>query len=1026
MKNLLNFTAAALLAVTVGMLVPMGSGVQAGIEGVSSNSNTSIENTIVPADTDYNIEEIQNENKDFRAFWVATVYSLDYPNKQTTDEEELKKQALEILDYAKENGYNAVIFQVRPSADSFFKSQYFPWSRFLTGEQGKAPANGFDPLAFFVEQAHNRGIELHAWLNPYRVTKKDSGNTGDDFEDLADTHPAKLHPEWTVKYSDGNLYFDPGIPEVRELIVESIKEIVQNYDVDGIHFDDYFYPGAVFHDEETFKKYGAGYDNVSDFRRDSVSELVKQVGEEIEKINPNCRFGISPFGIWANKKTNPLGSDTNGGQSYYDHYADTRRWVKEGYVDYIAPQLYWNIGNASADYEKLLNWWIDTVKDTGVDLYIGQAAYRSGDSSETSAWYGTTEIENQLKMNFDSERVQGSIFFRYKFLKASSELTKAIYTFYQSIDNAATEVSETPRQDESPVIDADNASLTGGSSYMLPLSSLQKLSVARPSLDISTSYTSFYITGASDPEYPLYINGEEVTGRSALGFYGKLIELSDGDNKITVEQNGNKVVRSIYKGVTSSSVSEMEKAEITATSVFPQNPEYRQIGEKITLKCTAPAGAAVTVTLNGETFKMHTSSAKRADGKIAAAAYTYSYTVPDFSGKAKIIDLGKPVYKMTFEGKTDTKTAPYEVKVVLKNAPFYATITSDVADTKTSATSTGYDNFLYKGMRAIITGMTGKYVRLGQGCWVSKSDVSMEMLDKTLYPVVTEPEYSVGLEYDMIKFKTDCTTSAIAAFDGKVFTVKAAPALRAENIKFPDGALFSSSRIESGSGYEKYYFTVAEGASFEGFYVQNTDEGFAVYIKHRKKVSESSPKPLEGIKIVVDAGHGGSDNGALGSMGKEIAEKDINLAAAQKTAEKLRSLGATVIMTRTQDEYITLQERQQISFAEKPDLFLSIHANSLDDNKDISKVEGLSVFYKREAAKSFAESIFNTTKKELERDTRGLLQSNLYVARASWTPSVIYESGFIPNPSDFEWLISEDGQQRLADSIANSIIKYFS
>ena len=1002
-------------------------------------------------------------SSDFRGLWVATVYNLDYPSVQTADREKLKSDAVRILDFAKENGYNAIVFQARPCADSFFKSAYFPWSRFLTGTQGKAPENGFDPLEFWVEQAHKRGLELHAWLNPYRVTKKDSATSSAELSQLAENHPARLHPEWTVKYSDGNLYFDPGIPAVRKLIADSVAEIVNNYDIDGIHFDDYFYPGSDFADDKTYKAYGAAYSSVGDFRRASVDALIEEVGSAIKQIDSSCRFGISPFGIWANKKTNPAGSDTRGTQSYYDHYADTRKWVKQNMIDYIAPQLHWDIGNSVSCYQKLLNWWCDTVSGTQVDLYIGQAAYRAQNTDSSSVWYGTSEIERQLELNRKSGKVSGSIFFRYKYLKNNAPLTAAISDFYKKVDtqNSAVSGEQTANTPEKSEISSDKSFISSIIARLLRstadtiksmLGTVQQpqpsdpspaakdqsetsekdasdwavLTIARPSSDISTSYSSFYFTGQSDPSLPLYINGEAVSARSESGFWGQLVPLNSGKNTITVSQDGKTVSRSIYCGSTPSSPKKMDKAGIVASSTFPQSAEYRQVGESITLKCTAPAGSSVIAELYGSTIKLKAASS--VSGKLVQCTYSASYKIPPVAGKAQNVNLGSVKYTAQYDGKSYSAVSPANIGVILKNSPFYATVTADLIDTyKTQSTSNGRHTYMTKGMRTFITGMSGNMVRLGgQSCWVAKSGISTGSVSKTVYPVISEPKYILGQKYDRITFKSSEPTSAIAQSDGKTLTLNVSPALSAEAVSLPAGALLSSCEVISGSGFEKYSFAVTNGAKLDGYYVENTADGFTLFLKRRPKADTGSASPLRGITVMLDPGHGGSDNGSIGCAGLNLPEKSVNLNAARKLRSSLEKLGATVIMTRSDDSYISLPDRQSASFGAKPDIFLSVHANSMNDNVDISKIRGISVFYKHSFAAEFAKAVFNGVRSDLNLENKGVNSSNLYVARASWTPSAICEIGFMPNPYDIELMASDKFLDSFAASAANNIVKYFS
>lgn len=363
---------------------------------------------------------------DFRAVWVSTVYNLDYPAKATTKVATLKAEADKILKTSREMGMNAIVLQVRPSADAIYKSDIFPWSKYLTGTCGTAPASGFDPLEYWITQAHAMGMELHAWVNPYRITKGGQA----EFDSLPANSPAVKNPEWVIKHTDGNFYFNPGEPEVREMVIKGAEELANNYDIDGFHMDDYFYPEDVFADDATFEKYGKGFKTVGDWRRDNVNKLVKEMGERVHKIDSEISYGISPAGVWANKKNMKLGSDTNGNETYFSHFADSRTWVKNGWIDYICPQIYWEIGNKNADYKTLALWWADVTKGTGVKLYIGMADYRACSTTANSVWAGTTAIENQLDLNKTISEVAGEVHFRYGMMAEQSQIVELYKTRY--------------------------------------------------------------------------------------------------------------------------------------------------------------------------------------------------------------------------------------------------------------------------------------------------------------------------------------------------------------------------------------------------------------------------------------------------------------------------------------------------------------------------------------------------------------------------------------------------------------------
>lgn len=345
---------------------------------------------------------------ELRGAWISTVENIDWPAKGDTNPASQRADFVALLDELQAAGINAVFAQVRPTADSFFPSEYFPWSHWLTGEQGVAPDDHYDPLAFMIEEAHKRNMEFHAWINPFRISMHNQ------LDALVETHPARQHPDWVVEY-EGKLYFNPGVAEARSYILEAVNEIVEKYDVDGIHMDDYFYPypsSQVFNDASQYEAYvaGGGTLGLADWRRSNVNMVVSGLYETIKASKSYVKFGISPFGIWKNKASDPTGSATNGLESYSAIYADTRTWIKLGWVDYIAPQIYWHFGYNAAAYDVLVDWWLNEVEQYAqvhdVHLYIGHATYKVG----TTFWEHPDQLPAQLRYNQDKQ-VSGSILF---------------------------------------------------------------------------------------------------------------------------------------------------------------------------------------------------------------------------------------------------------------------------------------------------------------------------------------------------------------------------------------------------------------------------------------------------------------------------------------------------------------------------------------------------------------------------------------------------------------------------------------
>lgn len=345
-------------------------------------------------------------NYEFRAVWVASVANIDWPSKMTLSVAEQKAEYIKLLEMHQRNGMNAVIVQIRPAGDALYPSQYEPWSEFLTGKQGLPPAPYYDPLEFMISETHKRGMEFHAWLNPYRAVFDILRSS------VSPSHLTKIHPEWFLTYG-GKKYFNPGLPEVRQHMAKVVRDIVTRYDLDGIHMDDYFYPyritGKEFPDQKDYEKYGNGL-NKEVWRRSNCDSIILLIHNIVRSVNPHIKFGISPFGVWRNKSQDPMGSDTRAGQTNYDDlYADILLWLQKGWIDYVVPQLYWERGHKLADYDVLLDWWNE--HSYGKHLYIGHGIYRAGSNT---AWRNPNEIPQQIQELRNYPTTEGSVYFSSK------------------------------------------------------------------------------------------------------------------------------------------------------------------------------------------------------------------------------------------------------------------------------------------------------------------------------------------------------------------------------------------------------------------------------------------------------------------------------------------------------------------------------------------------------------------------------------------------------------------------------------
>ena len=348
---------------------------------------------------------------EFRGVWIATVDNIDWPTKGNYHADSQKAEFIRILDAHQRNGMNAIIAQVRPATDALYPSPYEPWSEWLTGKQGRPPFPYYDPLQFMIEETHKRGMEFHAWCNPYRAIFQLNKSS------IAPTHITRIHPEWFLDYGDKR-YFDPGNKEAQDFVVNVIRDIVSRYAVDAIHFDDYFYPyriaGKEFPDANSYAQYNNGLSK-DDWRRSNVDSIIYKLNKAIKEENKRCQFGISPFGIWRNQSQDPEGSATQGGQTNYDDlYADILLWLKKDWIDYVAPQIYFEFNHPRAAFEVLLDWW--SKHSYGKHCYVGLGPYKSGTNP---AWRDKTQIPRQIEAVRNTENVQGVIYFSSKSLTAN-------------------------------------------------------------------------------------------------------------------------------------------------------------------------------------------------------------------------------------------------------------------------------------------------------------------------------------------------------------------------------------------------------------------------------------------------------------------------------------------------------------------------------------------------------------------------------------------------------------------------------
>lgn len=457
------------------------------------------------------IKNLSGAEEEMRGIWIATVNNINFPSKQALTAELLRAELDSIVAFSKENGFNTILFQVRPAADALYRSEIFPASKFVSGSAGTAPDGDFDCLAYLLTAAHAKGIAVHAWVNPLRVTSGNAAYPQTDLSALPASSPAVQNPEWVVPYADGKLYFDAGIPAVRALVADGVREICENYAVDGIVFDDYFYPypveGASFDDAATFAVYGENFDDIGDFRRDSINRLIELCYRTVKEVDADIRFGVSPFGIWRNSDGENGGSPSRGLSAYDEIYCDALAWAKGGYVDYLAPQLYWTFATAAAPFGMLADWWSRALDGTGVTLYINHGVYRYADGGMQ-----TGEITKQIEHGRTLYSCRGGLYYGYAALR----------------DNAGEILTELSEQFAPEILCFDY------------IGNGQTLTVDSYADGDTLSSAAALICGRSDTGAPISVNGITPL-RTRDGSYSITLSLAVGANRITVV-NGEQVV----------------------------------------------------------------------------------------------------------------------------------------------------------------------------------------------------------------------------------------------------------------------------------------------------------------------------------------------------------------------------------------------------------------------------------------------------------------------------------------------------
>ena len=961
----------------------------------NNNQSTSAENITVSNDSE------------LRGVWVATVDLIDFPSKTGLSADELRKELATIMDNCVKWGLNAVFLQVHPKADALYKSSYFPSSQYITNLQG-APLP-CDVLAVAIEEAHKKGIQLHAWYNPYRVSMYSA-----KIEDLHETNPARLHPEWVVVH-DNRLYFNPGIPEVQQLLLNDIGEMVRNYDIDGIHFDDYFYPwenAKNFKDEAQYALYGNGL-SLADWRRQNNDRLIQNTYTLIKSIKSNVIFGVSPGGVWAMKSNNSLGTDIkSSSETYYQVYADTRKWVKEGWLDYIAPQIYWQIEHSTAPFKPIVDWWNECVNGTNVKLYIGIGAYRAKD---TSAYMKPDEIINELNYMASKPNCSGPIFFSYNSIKNNlGSIESTLISRYANVSS---------NSNNSVNNNADTNIPNTVNTNIIPSSN--KVEFFSTKLTADSGDKNAFILGSSDPNYPLYADGKEVTTRSERGFFSYYAPLvSKADTVVVFTHKGESYSYSINRRVDPIISDYLDSFKFVSGSFSPQNDYASTSGTTLTVSCRAPAGANVYVTIGSQVIQLTTTVKKPTNGRYLAAKYEAVFTLPYVAGNEVI---GTPVFVAEMDGQRITHTGSNVVEIINNPSLYVVEIINDKCDIKPNL-NVNPETYIMGtlGMKDTVVSKSAGNARLGSGYYISVNDIKKASDPQLQLATIGSVSLVNSGKYTNVIIPTDTNVSHLVWMfeDRTEITLFNLMSTNFQTPNLGDNPLFSSVKVTVVDLTTVKIVLTYKAKNHIFGYFANFDNGrLIVNYKNPVKVS-TGDKPLLGIFISIDPGHSDS-TGALGPTGgKSNYEAALNMALATRVKSKLEAMGATVYMTHNGLGGIKLEQIIKNYRAINPDLNVSIHFNSVAQTADPWKPIGTDTFWCYQNSRLLASTMLDTYTSVLNRTKRATHHDYYLVSRLCEFPSILFETAFICNPVEFEWYIEPTNQDAAATAIVAGIYKF--
>lgn len=1009
---------------TVILIIPRHSAHPAGASAVSAQS-VSVSKSMLDAAVDDSAPMPKTNGafqvNSLRAVFVAAITGKDFPSKAGLSAAAQKAEINGIVDKIVSLGMNMAVVETMADGQAIYQSNKFPWAKSLTGTAGNDP--GYDPLAEFISAAHKKGVLVQAYVSPYRV-QNISGSV------------AAAHPDWTVT-CDGSLYLNPGIPSVTRMLESEVKSLAQKYDLDGIMLGNAGYPSTSFDDSKTYSLYGAGKPP-DEWRRQNVTLLEKTIFRAVRSQKQHMTFGVESDAVWANKKQNADGSDTASSvQGYSDHFADTRLWVKSGWLDYICPKNY----SAMGSFEPNANWWAKTVSGTGVTLYFGQAVYKTQTSE--SGWSSPDQIVRQLQFLGGVSASKGSVFYNYRDLTVNKGgVTDSIAKYF---------------------------------SNQLDATFGKDLVVGGPKDGLVTNESHVTITGTSDSNFPLYLNGKAVD-RSSKGLFAQVVSLKPGKNVFALSHKGKTV-----NIVVNYSVDVLK-------SVSPTGKIAESGGTQINVVAVAHKDAAVYASLGGIRIQMSPAVLSSGDNSDAAeiptdfSSYMGTITLP--ASKSSAQNLGRIEVTASWNGfKKTAAGAAVSVKAFAR-APAGS---KQIATLKPIATDTNkqyIETYLYNddkyrpvtypqqpgawdyvetngdGSPKVYSCGNLRYYKLSNGEMIycgnasvnpqaarpnntirsaSQSDYDNGRYTRFTFGFTQKITYTAGTNASYANLSAnhpgvrDYTVNSFSATQFQITFYNTTGTPSAGKIISPLISSVDCRRVSDTS--VQYVFHLKNRGVFYGTYIFYDSKGNLI-IDFKNPWNGDFSK----LRIAIDAGHGAQDSGALSPTGKSPNEKDINLKFALAVRDKLIRAGvpsSNILMIRTSDNYTDLMSRTVKMINWRPDFTLCIHNNASDGTasgvetyyfQPFSQplVKGIQSRLVQAYRQSMADGSYRAPRANYNPDRGARFSSAVayYSCRQIEMPSTLVECGFTDNPYDYQFLTSGTGTDRITNALRDGVLDF--